>query len=74
MCLPGTIINLKTITDKDTEDILKWCDKNDHLHQEINQLHKDYQRIFIYPDQYFNIINPEVTDKKSEDHQHSDET
>jgi len=42
----NTVYNSLRDAMEDTEDILKWCEKNDHLHQEINQLHQDYKRIF----------------------------
>ena len=44
----NTTFNTLKDAEEDTKDILKWCDKNDHLHQEINQLHLDYQRIYNY--------------------------
>ena len=32
--------------EEDTKDIKKWCEKNDHLHQEITRLHPLFQKIF----------------------------
>ena len=41
-----TTFNTLKDAEEDTEDILKWCDKNDHLHQEITQVHPIFKRIF----------------------------
>ena len=42
----NTVYNTLRDAEEDTKDILKWCEKNDHLHQQITQVHPIFQRIF----------------------------
>lgn len=42
----NTTYNTLKDAEEDTKDILKWCENNDHLHQQITQVHPIFQRIF----------------------------
>ncbi len=42
----NTLYNTLKDAEDDTNDILKWCEKNNHLHQEISSVHPIYQNIF----------------------------
>lgn len=42
----NTTYNTLKDAEEDTEDILKWCEKNYHLHQQITQVHPIFKRIF----------------------------
>ena len=42
----NTTYNTLKDAEEDTKDILKWCERNDHLHQQITQVHPIFQRIF----------------------------
>lgn len=42
----NTMFNSLRDAEDDTKDILKWCEKNDHLHQQITQVHPIFQNIF----------------------------